>query len=129
MQRRLSPPFSSLLQAGLHMEGVCQEGSNGRGDQRNMQERLQGARPLSVDLVQMVHRRVQLDAVGQCLREPFAGLVEAPVESGARDTGHLKLKVGPQDVSLVDAPRHPCRAGHGPDEYAEVQLSLPLNYT
>ena len=44
------------------MEGVCQEGSNGRGDQRNMQERLQGARPLSVDLVQMVHRRVQLDA-------------------------------------------------------------------
>ena len=53
---------SSLLGPGLHMVGMREEGGDGRGDERGMQERLQGARPFGVDRVQAVHRLVQPDA-------------------------------------------------------------------
>jgi hypothetical protein len=41
---------------------VSQEGGDNRGDERGMQERLQGAGPLGVNLVQAVHRLIQSNA-------------------------------------------------------------------
>ena len=44
------------------MVRVGEEGGEGRGDERGVEERLQGARSLGVDRVSSVHRRVQLEA-------------------------------------------------------------------
>jgi len=60
----LGPGRSGLLRAGLHIVRMDEQGGNGRGDERGMQEGLQGARPLGVDRVQAVDRFVQPDA--QC---------------------------------------------------------------
>src|SRR6267142_2998315 len=51
-----------LLRAGFRVVGMREEGGDGRGDERGMQEGLQGARPLGVDGIQAVDRLVQPDA-------------------------------------------------------------------
>src|SRR6266545_4426038 len=48
-----------LLRAGLHVVGMREQGREGRGDARGMQEGLQGARRLRVNRVQSVDRRIQ----------------------------------------------------------------------
>lgn len=60
------PCLSGLLRAGLHTVWMGRQGDNGRSDERGIQERVQGARPLGVDHVQIVDRFVQPD-------DPFHG--------------------------------------------------------
>ena len=48
--------------AGVHVVRMREEGGDGRGDERGMQKRLQGARPLGVERIQAVDRRIQPDA-------------------------------------------------------------------
>ena len=62
VERCLCPGYSGLGRTGLEVMRVRQEGSEGRGHERGMQERLQGTRLLGVDLVEAVHRLVQPDA-------------------------------------------------------------------
>ena len=54
MQGRLRPWRPGLRRTGLQIVGMGEEGGDGRGDERGMQERLQGAGPLGVDRVQAV---------------------------------------------------------------------------
>jgi hypothetical protein len=51
-----------LLRPGLHSVCMREESGDGRGDERGMQEGLQGARPLGVDRIQAVARLIQPDA-------------------------------------------------------------------
>ena len=55
VERRFRPGRSGLRRTGLEVMRVRQECSDGRGHERGMQERLQRARPLGVDLVQAIH--------------------------------------------------------------------------
>jgi hypothetical protein len=62
MERCLCPWCSGPLWARLHMVRMCEEGRQGRGHQGGMQECLHRAGPLGVNLVQTVHRLIQLEA-------------------------------------------------------------------
>jgi hypothetical protein len=62
VERRLCPKCSALRRTGSEMVPVRQHRGDGRGDERGMQEGLEGTRPLGVDLVRAMRRFVQLDA-------------------------------------------------------------------
>jgi hypothetical protein len=62
MYRGLSPEHPRLRGPRLPIVSVGQESSHNGGDERGMQERLHGTRPLGVDLVEAVDGLVQLDA-------------------------------------------------------------------
>jgi hypothetical protein len=51
---------SRLWRLSLHVEGMREEGGDGRGDKGGMHEGLQGTRPFGVDGLQAVDRRAQL---------------------------------------------------------------------
>jgi hypothetical protein len=62
VERRFCPGRSGLGRTRLEVMRVRQEGRQGRGQERGVQERLQGTRRLGVDGVEAVHRLVQPDA-------------------------------------------------------------------
>jgi len=62
MQGGLYAWRADLLRPDLQIMSKGEERSKNRGDERGMQERLQGAGPLGVNLVGAVHRLVQPDA-------------------------------------------------------------------
>jgi hypothetical protein len=53
---------SSLRRPGVHMVGMGEEGGEGRGHARGVQEGLHGARSLGVTRLQAVDRRIEPDA-------------------------------------------------------------------
>lgn len=62
VERRLCPRRSGLWRTRLEVMRVRQEGSDGRGHEGGIQERLEGTRLLGVDFVEAVHRLVEPDA-------------------------------------------------------------------
>src|SRR5262245_28342847 len=62
MERCLCSGCSRLGRTRLEVRRMRQESSQGRGDERGMQECLQRTRLLGVDRVEAVHRLVQPDA-------------------------------------------------------------------
>jgi hypothetical protein len=61
LERRLQPWLANLRRASLQIMRVGAAGGDGRGHACRLQERLQRARPLGVDLVQTIPRLVQPD--------------------------------------------------------------------
>ena len=62
VQRGLRAGRPRLLRAGLHMVGMREEGGDGRGHERGLQEGLQGARLFGIDRVPAVPRLIQPEA-------------------------------------------------------------------
>ena len=58
VQRGLGAWCARLLRAGLQVVGMREQGGDGRGDERGMQEGLQGAWLLGIDRVQPVDRLI-----------------------------------------------------------------------
>ena len=58
VQRCLRAWRTALRWTSLSIVRMREESGDGRGDERGMQERLQGAGPLGINLIQPVHRLV-----------------------------------------------------------------------
>ena len=76
--------------------------------------------------INLLRLSIRQGALRQRCHTPFQGRVEPPIERRARDSWHLKLQVGPQDVGLIGAAQCPRRDDHRPDQHPEVQ-PLPLD--